>query len=108
LLERHEDEPRKIVMDKLRSYGVAHRELLPKAIRDTSQYANSRVELSHQPTAVRERGMRRFKSRGQAQRFLGIYAAVCNLFNLSRHLTAARQYRELRQRALGTRGRRMR
>ena len=25
---------------------------------DTSQYANNRAELSHQPTGVRERGMR--------------------------------------------------
>ena len=38
LLKRHGDEPRKIVTDKLRSYGVAHRELIPEAIHDTSQY----------------------------------------------------------------------
>ena len=48
--------------DKLRSYGVAHRELVPDSIHDTFQYANNRAELSHQPTRVRERGMRRFKS----------------------------------------------
>jgi hypothetical protein len=29
-----------IVTDKLRSYGVAHRELLPIVIHDNSQYAN--------------------------------------------------------------------
>ena len=61
LLKNHTDEPRKIVTDKLRSYGVAHRELIPDTIHDTSQYANNRVEVSHQPTRVRERGMRRFK-----------------------------------------------
>lgn len=99
LLKRHGGEPRKIVTDKLRSYGVAHRELIPEAIHDTSQYANNRAELSHQPTRVRERGMRRFKSRGQAQRFLAVRAAVYNLFNLGRHLTAARHYRESLQRA---------
>jgi putative transposase len=70
LLKKHRDEPRKIVTDKLRSYGVAHRELIPDTIHDTSQYANNRAELSHQPTRVRERGMRRFKSIIQAQRFL--------------------------------------
>ena len=32
VLKRHQDEPRKIVTDKLRSYGVAHRKLIPKAI----------------------------------------------------------------------------
>jgi putative transposase len=102
LIKRHGDEPRKIVTDKLRSYGVAHRELIPEAIHDTSQYANNRGELSHQPTRVRERGMRRFKSRRQAQRFLDVHAAVYNLFNLGRHLTAARHYRELRQRAFAS------
>ena len=80
LLKKHQDEPRKIVTDKLRSYGVAHRELIPDTIHDTSQYANNRAELSHQPTRVRERGMRRFKSIHQAQRFLNVHAAVYNLF----------------------------
>lgn len=36
-----------------------------------------------------ERGMRRFKSASQAQRFLSNHAAVYNLFNLSRHLVSA-------------------
>ena len=60
LLKNHQGEPRKIVTDKLRSYGVAHRELIPESIHDTTQYANNRAELSHQPTRVRERGMRCF------------------------------------------------
>ena len=97
LLRRHGREPRKIVTDKLRSYGVAHRELIPETVHDTSQYANNLAELSHQPTRVRERGMRRFKSKRQAQRFLGVHAAVYNLFNLGRHLVSAEQYRNLRQ-----------
>ena len=96
LLKKHHDEPRKIVTDKLRSYGVAHRELIPDSIHDTSQYANNRAELSHQPTRVRERSMRRFKSIVQAQRFLGVHSAVYNLFNLGRHLTSARHYSFLR------------
>ena len=96
LLRSHGGEPRKIVTDKLRSYAVAHRELIPEAIHDTSQYANNRAEQSHEPTRVRERGMRRFKSVGQAQRFLGTHAAVYNLFNLGRHLIRAEHYRNLR------------
>jgi putative transposase len=89
------------VTDKLRSYGVAHRELMPDVIHDTSQYANNRAEQSHEATRVRERGMRgaasrRFKSAGQAQRFLGAHAAVQNLFNLGRHLVRAEHYRNLR------------
>ncbi len=76
LLKTHQGEPRKIVTDKLRSYGVAHRELIPNSIHETSQYANNRAELSHQPTRVRERGMRSFKSIFQAQRFLSVHLAV--------------------------------
>jgi putative transposase len=35
LLCSHGGEPRKIVTDKLRSYGVAHRELIPEGIHST-------------------------------------------------------------------------
>jgi putative transposase len=89
------------VTDKLRSYDVAHRELMSEVIHDSSQHANNKAELSHQPTRVRERGMRRFKSPRQAQRFLGFHAAVYNLFNLGRHLVSAAQYRNLRVAAFG-------
>ncbi len=104
LLRRHDGEPRKIVTDKLRSYGVAHRELIPEAIHLTERYANNRAEQSHEATRVRERGMRgaafrRFKSTRHAQRFLGIHAAVSNLFNLGRHLVKAELYRSLRESA---------
>ena len=96
LLRSHGEEPRKIVTDKLRSYPVAHREVMPDVIHDTSQYANNRAEQSHEPTRARERGMRKFKSFGQAQRFVTAQAAVHNLFNLSRHLVSANHYRNLR------------
>jgi len=99
LLKAHGGAPRKMVTDKLGSYGVAHRELHLDSIHDTSRYANNRAEHSHQPTRVRERGMRRFKSTYQAQRFLSAHTAVYNLFNLGRHLTSARHYRLFRQRA---------
>jgi putative transposase len=84
------------VTDKLRSYGVAHRELTPGAVHITKRYANNRVEQSHELTRIRERGMRKFKSARQAQKFLGTHAAVSNLFNLSRHLVRAQHYRDLR------------
>ena len=96
LLRNHGIEPRKIVTDKLRSYPVAHREVIPESIHVTDRYANNRVEQSHEATRVRERGMRRFKSVRQAQRFLGTHAAVANLFNLGRHLVRAQHYRNLR------------
>jgi len=37
--------------------------------------------------------MRKFKSMGQAQRFLSALAAVLNFFNLGRHLVSAENYR---------------
>jgi putative transposase len=106
LIRSHKGEPRKIVTDKLRSYGVAHRELMPDVIHDSSQYANNRAEQSHEATRVRERGMRgaafrRFKSVDQAQRFPEAHAAVYNLFNLGRHMVRAEHYRNLRESAFG-------
>ncbi|MCP4045425.1 MAG: IS6 family transposase [Gammaproteobacteria bacterium] len=96
LLQNHGEEPRKIVTDKLRSYGVAHRELIPEAIHSAEQYENNRAEQSHEATKVRERGMRKFKSVRQAQRFVTTHAAVHNVFNLGRHLVSAEHYRKLR------------
>ncbi|MFT7472256.1 MAG: hypothetical protein ACI8XU_002153 [Kiritimatiellia bacterium] len=37
---------RKIVTDKVRSYNVAHKELISESFHDTSQYANNSAELS--------------------------------------------------------------
>ena len=96
LLRSHGGEPRKIVTDRLRSYTVAHREVTPDAIHVTDQYVNNRAEQSHEATRVRQRGMRKFKSVKQAQRFLGAHAAVSNLFNLGRHLVRAQHHRDLR------------
>ena len=96
LLRSHGSEPRKVVTDKLRSYSVAHREVIPESIHVTDRYANNRAEQSHESTRVRERGMRRFKSVKQAQRFVTSHAAVSNLFNLGRHQVSAGHYRDLR------------
>ena len=70
LLRSHGGEPGTIVTDKLRSYGVAHRELIPDTIHENERYANNRAEQSH--------------------------AAVQNLFNLGRYLVSANHYRNLR------------
>jgi hypothetical protein len=83
----------KIVTEKLRSYGVADRELMPETVHSTQhsalstqRYENNRAERSHEATRVRERGMRKFKSVRQAQSALGADAAAYNLFNLARHV----------------------
>jgi len=88
----------------LRSYNVAHRKLIPETTHNTSQYANNRCELSHEPSRVRERGTRKLKSMHQAQRFLGAHAKVYSLFNLDRHSVSAENYRLFRARALSSWG----
>ncbi len=69
---------------------------MPEVIHVTERYANNRAEKSHEAISARERGMRKFKSVRQAQRFLGAHAAVSNLFNLGTHLVSANHYRDLR------------
>jgi putative transposase len=39
-------EPGKIVSDRLRSHGVAHRKLIPDTIHSTEQYENNRAEIA--------------------------------------------------------------
>ena len=91
--------PRKIVTDKLRSYGAARRTAMPSVMHSTEQYGNNRAEVSLQPARQRERHMRRFKSAGQAQRFLTVHGAVQNLFRVGRHLMRASHGRLFRARA---------
>ena len=102
LLKSNNGDPREIVTDKLGSYRVAHRELIPDVDHNTEQYANNKAELSHQTTRVRERGMRKFKSVDQANRFLSAHKEIYNLFNLNRNLLAAKYYRELREGAFAS------
>ena len=65
-------------MCPLRSYPVAHRDVVPESIHVTDRYANNHAEQSHEGTRVRERGMRRFKSVTQAQRFVTAHAYAQN------------------------------
>jgi putative transposase len=99
LLKGQGSEPWQLVTDKLRSYAAAHRSVMPSVAHDTRQYANNRAEVSHQPTRQRERLMRRFKSAGQAQRFLSVHGVVQNLFRLGRHHLRSVNYRLLRDRS---------
>jgi len=56
--------PRVLITDKLASYGVAHRRLIPSVEHRRSKYLNNRAENSRQPTRQRERAMKRFTSPG--------------------------------------------
>ncbi|WP_369255385.1 IS6 family transposase [Streptomyces sp. R35] len=85
--------PRVLVTDKLRSYGAAHREVMPSVEHRQSKYLNNRAENSHQPTRQRERAMRGFRSAGAAQRFLSAFSGISPHFRPRRHLMTAHNYR---------------
>ena len=85
--------PRVLVTDKLASYRVAHRELMPSVEHRRSRYLNNRAENSHQPTRQRERAMKRFTSSRHAQRFLSAFSGISAHFRPRRHLLSATQWR---------------
>jgi putative transposase len=85
--------PRAIITDKLRNYGAAKAELLPSVEHCQNKLLNNRAENSHQPTRIRERVMRRFKSSGHAQRFLSAFGIISSHFRVGRHLYRASGYR---------------
>jgi len=89
--------PRVIITDKLASYGAAKREILPGVEHRQHKGLNNRAENSHQPTRQKERQMRRFKSAGQAQRFLAAFEPIRGHFRLRRHNRSAGEYRAQRQ-----------
>ncbi len=94
--------PRVLVTDKLKSYVVAKREVLPGVEHRQSRYLNNRAEVSHQPTRRREWQMQRFKSARHAQRFLSAHSRIHNHFQLRRHRLTADQHRAARDAAFRT------
>ena len=93
---------REIITDKLPSYGAARKAVMPTSMHCHERYANNRAEVSHEHTRAQERQMRRFKSPGQAQRFLAVHSQVHNLFRVGRQLLGAANYRLLRTRSFET------
>ena len=93
--------PDTIVTDGLASYKAALRELncldrhRPGRLRD-----NNRAENPHLPVRRRERKMQRFKSQGQAQRFVSTHSAIYNTFSIQRHLISRNTMRHFRSAAM--------
>jgi putative transposase len=57
LMKKQRRTPRVLVTDKLRSYGVAHRELMSSVDHRSHKGLNNRAENSHRPTRQRERAI---------------------------------------------------
>ena len=92
LLKGQGGTPLKLVTDKLKSYSAAKKEFIASVEHSIVQYKNNRCGLPHQPTRQQERQMRKFKSQGQAQRFLSCHRVVNNLFRFGRYLMQAKHY----------------
>jgi putative transposase len=101
LLKRQGMTPRVMITDKLASYAVAKRSVMPSVEHRQHRGLNNRAENSHQPTRRRECIMKRFKSAGQAQRFLSAHDQVANLFRRPAN-TNASDHRRARARAFTT------
>ena len=80
LPKREGSAPRRLVTDKLRSHPAAHRSVMPSVVHIRDQYANNRVEVSHQPTRQREHQMRRFTLAGHLPRFASVHGIAQKLF----------------------------
>jgi putative transposase len=93
LMKKQRRVPRVMVTDKLRSYGVAHRDLMRSVEHRQSKYLNNRAENSHQPTRQRERAMKGFRSANGAQQFLSVFSAISPHFRSRRHRLTAHDYR---------------
>lgn len=91
--------PRVLITDKLKSYAAANKDMGLKFEHRQHKGLNNRAENSHQPTRVREKVMRRFKSARQLQQFLSVHDQVANLFQHCRYNINATEKRTNRSQA---------
>jgi putative transposase len=89
-----------MVTDKLKSYDAAKREIMPGVEHRSHKGLNNRAENSHLAVRRRERGMIRFKSPAQCQRFVSSHGPISNLFLLHRKQLTATEHRETRAAAM--------
>jgi len=88
-----------MVTDKLRSFAAANNEPGLNVEHRQHKALNNRAKNSHQPTRVREKVMRRFKSARQLQRLAPVHGQVSNLFMGCRYNRNAQCKREARAQA---------
>ena len=89
LLKKQGLSPKRIITDKLRSYGAARRDVMPGIEHRLHKGLNNRAENSHVPLRRRERMMQGFRSVGGLQRFISVFSAVRNLFVAPHHKRSA-------------------
>ncbi|WP_457588701.1 IS6 family transposase [Ensifer canadensis] len=89
LLKKAGMPPKRIITDKLRSYGAAKRDVMPAVAHRSHKGLNNRAENSHLPLRNRERTMQGFRSAGSLQRFISIFSELRNLFVTPHHKRSA-------------------
>jgi len=82
LMKKHNCVPKRLITDKLRSYGAAKREIAPGLEHRSHKGLNNRAENSHLPSRKRERAMQGYRSPGNLQRFVSIHSAIRNCFSV--------------------------
>ena len=82
LMKRWGIVPKRIITDKLRSYGAAKREVAPGLDHWSHKGLKNRAENNHLPFRKRERVMQGFRSPGALQRFVSIQSATRNCFSV--------------------------
>jgi putative transposase len=85
LLKGQGRSPRVMITDKLRSYGAAKRETMPRVEHRSHKGLTNRAENSHQPVRRRESITKRLKSARHLQRIVSIHDPITNFFNVPRH-----------------------
>ena len=82
-----------VVIDKLRSYRAALKELGIQDKRVTDRWENNRAENSHQPFRGHERAMLRFCRMPSLRKFAAVHGSVHNHFAAERRLTNRSTYK---------------
>jgi len=100
LLKKQGIAPKRIITDKLRSYGAARRQIMPNVEHRSHKGLNNRAENSHLPFRKRERTRQGFRSIGSLQHFVSIFSAVRNHFVPVRSNRSAAHTRSLRKDAM--------
>ncbi len=99
LLKKQGLAPKRMITDKLGSYGAAKRQVMPQVEHRSHKGLNNRAENSHVPLRKRERSMQGFRSPGSLQHFISIFSAFRNLFVPPRSQRSALGIRSHRLRA---------
>jgi transposase-like protein len=72
--------PKRIITDKLGSYGAAKMQVMPMVEHRSHKGLNNRAENSHVPFRKRERVLQYFRLARAVQRFVSIFSDFRNFF----------------------------